>query len=321
MPDAPRYQNRRNRPEPPEASFRPHQRYPNLNANAGASEAAPGSRVRRQARRPVAPPRARIRLDSSVRAPSLRVRVRSPRPQTSSVLRTGGRWLSLLALLGLVVLTYWLLTSPTFHVSQVEVKGSRFLNGPEVLKITGADKSNIFLLNEDEVGRKLQALPYVLEAKVTKTIPDRLTVEVIERTSAINWKVGSTSYLVDRDGVVLDAVNEKDLPAQAQTFTVIESLDDRRLKLGDRVDGVAVRSAPIIQGQLAQSGVKIAAVQYSPSSGLLVLSAPEAGNWKALLGTDAQLDKKINILKGLLADKNIKWSYADLRFVNKPAIQ
>lgn len=313
----------------PEEQFRPHSRYPRLNANAGASEAEPGSRVRRQARRRTVStpgsdvPRPRIRLDSSVPAsPGLGRMTRSTSSgKQLSIPSFAGRLPSLFALVALFGIAYWLLTSSTFHVSKIEVKGSRFLNSEEVVKLTGVDKSNIFLLNEDEVATKIRNLPYVLEAKVSKAIPDKLSVEVVERKSTLNWKIGSLSYLVDQDGVVLDSMLDKDVPADAQTFPVIQSLDERKLKLGDRVDAVAVRSAQTIQNELALAGIKIAAVQYSPANGLIVVSAPESGNWKALLGTDAQLEKKISILKGLLADKNIKWSYADLRFVNKPAIQ
>ena len=322
MPSVTRNPNRRSRPEKDNEAFRPHLRYPRLNANAGANDAAPGSRVRRQARRnATTPPKVRIRLDSSISAPSMRVRRRGAIGRERSALRIGGRWLSLLGLVGLVALIMWLFTSSSFHVSKVEIKGSRLLNAQDALKITGADKANIFLLSEDDVAKKLKTLPYVLDVKVSKSIPDKLVVELTERTSTVTWKVGDLDYLVDADGVVLDSALDKDLSAQAQAYTVIQSQEDRRLKIGDRVDQVAVRSAPIIQNELAQSGVKLAAIQYLPGSGLMAVSAPESGNWKALLGTDAQLEKKINILKGLLADKSIKWSYADLRFVNKPAIQ
>ena len=285
MPDI--RQNRTRRQPPKEAQFRPHLQYPRLNTEAG-KENAP-VRPRRQARRrqggftaASAPrtPKAFIRLDSA--APSLSARLRSQRlPVVSRV----GRWLSLTALVGLVALVFWLFTSTTFHVSKVEIRGSRFLDAQEVLQLTGADKTNLFLLNEDEVARKLQALPYVLTVHVTKTLPDHLTVDVTERRSVLNWKVGGVNYLVDNDGVVLDTVYDKEMTADDGAFPVIQSLDDHKLVNGDRVDGVAVRSAQTIQSQLAGAGFKIAAIQYSPNNGLIVISDPSGGNWKALIGT------------------------------------
>ena len=316
-------QNRTRHQPPTEEGFRPHARYPRLDADAGKTTAP--KRPRRPARRHQSgftatprTPRAYIRLDSTAGAPSLSARLRNRNlPSASRV----SHWLSLAALVGMVGLGVWLLTSNAFHVSKVEVKGSRFLDSQEVLQLTGADKVNIFWLNEDEIARKIQTQPYVLTVHVAKTLPDRLTVEITERRSVLNWKIGSVNYMVDNDGVVLDTVYDQEMTADTKAFPVVQSLDERKLVNGDRVDANAVRSVQTIQTQLREAGFKIAATQYSPTAGLIVVSDPSLGNWKALLGTDAQLDKKISILKGLLADKSIKWSYADLRFVNKPAIQ
>ena len=325
--------NSRNRASSEEASFRPHQRYPRLNADAGKDEITP--RPRRQARRTALPSRRdnparpRIRLETAFEAPTPALQSQSGRAaarRRSHSRSTGltvnwARITSLLAMFVLIGIGYWLLNSPNFNIAKVEVTGSRLLTTQEVVRVTGVDKINVFGLNEEEVAAKIKTLPYILQANVSKALPDKLTVNVTERQSILNWKIGGNSYLVDPDGVVLDSYFEQDLPEEAKAYPVIESLDDRKLQLGDRVDANAVRSAQAIQGQLAAANIKVAAIQYAPSSGLVVISAPPSGNWKALLGTDAQLDQKINILKGLLADKTIKWSYADLRFINKPAIQ
>lgn len=305
-------------------NFEPHLRYPRLNANAG--------KTRRAARRPTvarktATPKARIRLDSAISSSSIRLgntvktRLRPVAFGSWGEAWRSGRIISFIGFVALFGVGYWLLTSPNFYVTRVEVKGSRYLNNQEVIRVAGLDKANIFLLNEQTVANRIQALPYVLEVNVSKFLPDKLSLQLTERVRVVNWKVGSLNYLVDAEGIVLESMLDKDLPADARSFPVIQSLEERSLKMGDYVDLVAVRSAKTIQTELTGAGIKIAAIQYSPTGGLVVASAPEAGSWKALLGTDAQLTQKINILKGLLADKTIKWTYADLRFVNKPAIQ
>ncbi|HEX2912770.1 MAG TPA: FtsQ-type POTRA domain-containing protein [Chloroflexia bacterium] len=327
MADQPGYQNRRNRPSQEQDSFRPHERYPRLNANAGSEDSRASRRT--AARRPAAGStrssgaRPRVRLDSSYEVPSMSTRPERRRTRTrarSNSNFTPGRVLSGIGMVAFAILGYWLLNSSTFYVSKIELKGNHYLNSQEVIKATGVDKSNVFTLNEDEVTGQLKKLPYVLSVKASKGLPDKLNVEVTERVPAYNWKIGGMCYLVDRDGVVLEAVFEQDLSPDAQAFPVIQSLDDRKLKVGDKVDATAVRSSQAIQTQLTDAGFKLAAIQYAPGSGLIAVSAPESGNWKALLGSDAELDKKIEILKGLLADKSLKWSLADLRFVNKPAI-
>ncbi len=324
-------QRNRSRASQVEVSFRPHQRYPRLNANAGKDElVTPASKARRPARKSSSPRRDNplrptIKFDSTLdTAPTLRARPRTNtrrRSQQTALNFNPARLVSFMAMALLILLGYWLLNAPNFNVQKVEVTGNRLLTADAVVQATGVDKLNVFTLNEDEVAAKIKALPYILQASVSRTLPDKITVSVTERQSVLNWKVGGYNYLVDPDGVVLDSYFEQELPEAAKAYPVIESLDGRKMQMGDRVDAVAVRSAQAIQSQLAAAGIQVAAVQYSPSSGLVVISVPPAGDWKALLGTDAQLDQKMAILKGLLADKSIKWSYADLRFINKPAIQ
>jgi cell division septal protein FtsQ len=325
-------QRNRSRASQVEVSFQPHQRYPRLNANAGKDElVTPAPKSRRPARKKVLPRRDNplrptIKFDSSAldTAPALTARPRTNtrrRTQETPMNFNPARLVSFMAMSLLILLGYWLLNAPNFNIQKVDVTGNRLLTADAVVQATGVDKLNVFTLNEDEVAAKIKTLPYILQASVSKTLPDKITVAVTERQSVLNWKVGGYNYLVDPEGVVLDSYFEQDLPEAAKAYPVIESLDGRNMKMGDRVDAVAVRSAQAIQAQLAAAGIQVAAVQYSPSSGLVVISAPPSGNWKALLGTDAQLDQKMAILKGLLADKTIKWSYADLRFINKPAIQ
>lgn len=331
MAGTPTQRNRR-RASQVDIPFRPHQNYPRLNANAGKDElVTPAPKSRRQARKPVFarkenPLRPTIKLDSTGfdAAPALTARPRMTtrrRNQTSAVSFNPARLVSFAVMLLLIGLGYWFLNAPNFNVQKIDLTGNRLLTADAVVQATGVDKMNVFSLNEDEVAAKIKTLPYILQARVTKTLPDKITVAVTERQSVLNWKVGGYNYLVDPDGVVLDTYADQDLPEAAKAYPVIESLDDRKMQMGDRVDSVAVRSAQAIQSQLAAANIKVLAVQYSPSSGLVVIGPSPSGDWKALLGTDAQLEQKMAILKGLLADKGIKWSYADLRFINKPAIQ
>jgi POTRA domain, FtsQ-type/Cell division protein FtsQ len=296
-------------------NFAPPARYPHLNANAGRSRLRNAPR-----RRGKTAPQARIRLDSTVPSAAMRLQAFNGGNFWNNFWRTG-RVVSFIGLCATIVLTYYLLNSPNFYVTRIEVKNSRYLNYQEAVRVAELENKNIFLLSEAEVARKIKVLPYVQDVRVTKALPDKLTLELTERQRAVIWKVGSLNYIVDAEGIVLESHLDKDLPAEVKNFPGVQSLDERRLKPGDRVDIAAVRSAATVQGELTKAGIKIAAVQYSPGSGLLVQSAPDAGNWRALFGTDAQLERKIAILRALLADKNIKWSYADLRFVNKPSVQ
>ncbi len=230
-----------------------------------------------------------------------------------------GRLLSFVGLLGSLLLGSWLLTSPDFKVTQIEVKNGHFLDQNGVVEATGVDQQNVFLLNEGIVAEKLKKLSSVLEARVSKAFPNSLVVEVTERYSILNWQVGGTSYLIDREGIVLESYME--LPPLETKLVVIRSLDEQLLNIGDRVDPVAVRSAPLVLKKLEEIGFGLESLEYTSSGGLIVRGIKDQGSRKIIFGTDAELAKKAGILKSLMADRALKWTFADLRFTVKPAIQ
>ncbi|MEI6046400.1 MAG: FtsQ-type POTRA domain-containing protein [Chloroflexota bacterium] len=291
-----------------QVSFRPHPTYPKL--NVGAEEGRKKSRSR--------PVKARVSSPTKSKAGSGSTVSRGFGHGLMADIRNG-RLPSFLGLVATLVLGYWLLTAPNFRATNVQVMDGRFLNVKEAIAVTALDQQNIFLLDEEEAANKLRKLPYVLDVSLSKALPNEVIIEVTERHSKLNWRVGSVNYLVDQEGVVLESLIQ--LSADATKFAVIKSLDDKPLKVGDRVDPVAVRSAPLILKKLEENSIGITSLDYSPTSGLIAIGIKEQGSRKILLGTDAELDKKMGILKSLLQDQNLKWTFADLRFTAKPAIQ
>jgi len=291
------------------ASFKPHPTYPKINAGAGQadSEKPRQQRVRK------------VRFASTVGSLGRGSAVSRGFSYSFLADIRNGRIPSFLGLVAMLGLGYWLLTAPYFKIANIEVQGGRFLGVSEVLAATALDQQNVFLVNEADVAEKLKKLSYVLEARVNKTLPNSVMLEVTERRSILTWQVGSTNYLVDNDGVVLESAVQ--LPVNAKAFSSVKSLEDKPLKIGDKVDPVAVRSAPLILQKLEEIGFGTTSLNYSPTNGLIAMGIKEQGNRKILLGTDAELDKKISILKSLMSDPNLRWTFADLRFTAKPAIQ
>ncbi len=285
------------------AEFTPHPAYPKINTAEAETSRRPRNRSRW----------VRFASTASIGAGS-----RVSRGFGISGL-TIARIISFAGLVAALWVGYWLLTSPNFRISNVEVQGGRFLSSNEVIAATAITDQNIFLLNEADMAERVKKLSYVLDARVSRSFPNSVTVEVTERHSMLNWQVGSTNYLVDNDGIVLESFVQ--LPNNAAKFTVVKSLDDKPLKIGDKVDPVAVRSGPRIAQMLEQVGFGTTSLDYSPSTGLIAMGIKEQGSRRVLIGTDAELTRKINVLKSLMLDQNLKWTFADLRFVDKPAVQ
>jgi len=80
------------------------------------------------------------------------------------------------------LLAGWLLKSPRFAVSSVEVSGQSRLTREAIETAAAiAPGSNIFTLDTREVVARLEALPLVRHAAVIRSLPNRVAIAVEER--------------------------------------------------------------------------------------------------------------------------------------------
>src|SRR5919199_896734 len=96
-------------------------------------------------------------------------------------------------------------------------------------------------------------LPPVQRVEVSAALPDIVGVSVVERQPAAFWVSGDLSYLVDREGVILKAVDAETQQARAcagqpcdprlAPLPAVAQLDARPLTPGDRVDASALASS------------------------------------------------------------------------------
>ena len=89
--------------------------------------------------------------------------------------------------------------------SDVQISGNEHVTRPEVLSVFGADlERNIFRVPLAERRADLERLPWVAHATVMRLLPDRIRVEITERTPVAFVRRGSEIGLVDANGVLLD---------------------------------------------------------------------------------------------------------------------
>ena len=129
------------------------------------------------------------------------------------------RWVlvALLILLPLGVggylLTVYALNSPRFLLSapgDVTVVGNHYVPKEEILNVLGipARKSgsgiNIFRMSLGSRAKQIDAIPWILSAKIVRSLPQHLDVFVIERKPVAFVNVEGQIKLVDENGVLLD---------------------------------------------------------------------------------------------------------------------
>ncbi len=108
----------------------------------------------------------------------------------------------------------FLLTSPAMALaspSQVDLSGNRFVARASVLEIFAPDRGrNVLRVPLATRRAEIEALPWVENATVRRALPNRIEVEIVERTPIAFVRDGSDLFLADKQGVILDPPLEAD---------------------------------------------------------------------------------------------------------------
>jgi cell division protein FtsQ len=107
-----------------------------------------------------------------------------------------------------VALTY----TPLFAAGDIQVRGAHGIARAQVLALARVDEgSNVFHFDPRAAERRLERDPRILTARVTRSLPDGLTIEIASRVPV--GVLGAARDLVGADGVVIGpAERSVDLP-------------------------------------------------------------------------------------------------------------
>jgi cell division protein FtsQ len=139
------------------------------------------------------------------------------------------------------------LTSPSFVLKSPEdivVVGNHFVSREEVLGalgllLTGNLKTgtNVFRMSLDAKRRRVETLPWVRTASLTRILPHGLRVYITERTPVAYANVGGRVSLVDDDGTLLEKpdMGAFDFPV-LYGLENLAGIDERRARLALYLD-------------------------------------------------------------------------------------
>jgi cell division protein FtsQ len=105
-------------------------------------------------------------------------------------------------------LGYFLLASPEMalvHPEQVVLTGTHYVAPVTVLEIFAADRGkSVLRIPLNERRRQLESLPWIEQATVRRALPNRVQVEITERTPVAFVRESNDMALVDVHGVILE---------------------------------------------------------------------------------------------------------------------
>src|SRR5580658_2359840 len=114
---------------------------------------------------------------------------------------------------------------------QVEIIGNQYVSRDAVTDKFSADLGkSILQVPLDARRHSLEEIPWVAQAIVARSLPNRIRVELVERTPVAFLRTGNQLALVDAEGIILDR------PLQGNfTFPVVSGFSDS-MSLEDRAN-------------------------------------------------------------------------------------
>ena len=155
-------------------------------------------------------------LDAEKESPFLRAQKRVPARRGPLPKKTAARLLwALLAIaiacvfaIGAAALYHYGQHSWRFRLNSsddIEMAGLSNVTRGQIMEVMGADIGrNVFFIPLDQRQKQLEQIPWVESASVMRFAPDRLKIQVKERTPVAFARVGSKVMLVDGSGVLME---------------------------------------------------------------------------------------------------------------------
>lgn len=100
-----------------------------------------------------------------------------------------------------------------FSVKRVEIQGIHHMARLPVYSVALDQTSTAMpMVDLDQIRSKLMQFGWVADARVSRRLPDTLLVDIVERQPAAIWQYQGKLNLIDKDGVVLQAVDPQAMP-------------------------------------------------------------------------------------------------------------
>jgi cell division septal protein FtsQ len=229
------------------------------------------------------------------------------------------RWLKRLFIVAPLLLAasfglHALFTARYFEVQHISVEGTR---NPQIIAAIGRlhlEGVNIFLADTSADAAHVAALPPVAAASVTRSLPDTLLVQVVERQPVLIWQVGSFLYSIDAGGAIIAQVQQDGgLPVITDEHS--RDLRGHPFAPGGKIDPKIVQMARQLLKQIpTASDVTSFTLRDTLDYGIVLTSAD---GWQARFGGPDHLDEKINEFASILRlvkQQGQQLAFIDLRF-------
>jgi cell division protein FtsQ len=263
--------------------------------------------------RPAAPGRAG-RLPADRRIAERRKAIAAARVRRRRRL-LGGGLLAVALLVGLVQLA----RSPLFGLAGVRVEGSRVLSPDQVVAAAGVRPGEPYLgIDLVAARRRVAALVWVAQVRVTRSYPAGLRIVVVERTPAATVRAEGRWWLVTADGVVLAAAAARppDLPYIADVPLPLGIWPGTRLPAGNPLGNALA----VLGGMRADLARQVGGVTARSIDGLELRLRDGTRVLYGLAAEQPAKDAAVLLVRRQLAKEGRRLERIDVRTPSTPTV-
>jgi len=118
---------------------------------------------------------------------------------------------------------HYIVSCSYFHIKETIVRGCKELTEKDVLALAAIKPfQSLLAINPDAVIKRISSSPWIKDVYVGRELPNRLVIEIRERTAVALVKKDSGFYMLDPEGIPfkkLQNSDETDLPVLSGYYT------------------------------------------------------------------------------------------------------
>ena len=135
----------------------------------------------------------------------------------------------------LVSWTIYMLTTPMFNITNIEISGNEKNSVETYISLTKVElnTTNIFAITKNSITKNLKENSYVEKVTIKRKLPSTLQINIEERKVAYQVKYNNQYIYLDKQGYILEIADEKENIVKIEGLTNLENSIDKSNRLGD----------------------------------------------------------------------------------------
>lgn len=104
----------------------------------------------------------------------------------------------------------FLMISPIFNIEKIEIENNKKLSQNTYVSLSGVKQGeNIYRISKKEIIGKIKENAYVENVKIKRVLPNKIKIEVQERTATYMIKIANSYMYIDNQGYMLEVSQDK----------------------------------------------------------------------------------------------------------------